>query len=69
MRFDVNEHSPEWIKEQLWDLNRTQIYLSKVFRRTPQQINAAIKGKQYPTLKEKIIKHILLLKAKGDKNG
>ena len=65
MRFDVNEHSPQWIKSQLWELKRTQIYLSKVFRRTPQQINAAIKGKQYPTLKEKIIKHILLLKLKG----
>ena len=64
MRFDVNEHSPEWIKEQLWDLNRTQIYLSKVFRRTPQQINAAIQSSQNPTLKEKIVKHILLLKSK-----
>ena len=69
MRFDVNEHSPQWIKSQLWELKRTQIYLSKVFRRTPQQINAAIQFSQNPTLKEKIIKHILLLKAKGDRNG
>ena len=69
MRFDVNEHSPEWINRQLWELKRTQRYLAKVFRRSPQQINSAILTNQQPTLKEKIVKHILLLKAKGDKNG
>ena len=39
-------------------------YLAGVFKTKPEYITLAIQDKQYPKLKEKIIKHIELLEAK-----
>ena len=52
------------IQIKLIELGKKQSYLSKLFNRPPSQISNAINTKLYPTLKEKIIKHILLLESK-----
>lgn len=45
---------------KLYDLQKSQKYLSTTFKRTPQQIQQAFNGSQ-PTLMNKIKKHIELL--------
>ena len=45
------------IQSRLKRLNKTQLYLSRKFNRKPSQISMALKD-GYPTLKNKIIKHL-----------
>ncbi len=45
---------------RLYSMDRTQTYLSKIFRKSQQQINQAFSGSQ-PTLMNKIKKHIEIL--------
>lgn len=54
------------IKTMLMKANRSQKYLSKVFRKPESHISLAISGKQYPALREKIINHLnkILIKPK-----
>lgn len=52
------------IQTRLKRVNRTQKYLSSVFNRAESNISIAIRGERYPTLREKIIKHIELLEKK-----
>ena len=46
------------IQVMLKQLGKTQMYLAKLFNRSPAQISNAIKTDLYPTLKRKIINHI-----------
>jgi hypothetical protein len=48
----------------LYDLGKSQKYLSKIFKVAPQQINQAFQGSQ-PTLMNKIKKHINILEDRG----
>ena len=51
----------------LYDLDKSQKYLSKIFKVAPQQIQQAFHGSQ-PTLMNKIQKHIQLLQNKLSNN-
>jgi len=53
------------IKNRLRALGKTQIYLSRVFKKTPQQITQALLGYHQPTLLKKIQKHLELLESKS----
>lgn len=50
----------------LYDLGKTQKYLSGIFKKSQQQINQAFKGWQ-PTLMNKIKKHVEILENKPTK--
>ena len=56
------------IQYRLKKLNRTQKYLSKIFRTKESHISVAISGingePRYEKLRDKIIRHIKLLEAK-----
>jgi len=49
------------IKDKLQELNLTQRYLAKTLNCRPQQVSSAIHNGDQPTLKTKIIKHLIAL--------
>ena len=57
------------ILSKLQELGLTQKYLSKIFRRRPQQVFSAIYNGDQPTLRNKIIKHIKLKEVKNESKG
>ena len=61
---EFRDHQKQLLR-RLKQLNKTQIYLSSVFNRKPQQINKALKTDQQPTLLLKIEKHIEILESKS----
>lgn len=51
------------IKDRLYNLKKSQAYLSRILHRRPQQISQALNGTQ-PTLLNKILTHLDKLEAK-----
>jgi hypothetical protein len=54
------------IKSKLQFLQKDYSYLSAIFRRKKSQISQAINTDRFPTLKNKIVKHIEILEAKNE---
>jgi hypothetical protein len=51
------------IQYRLKKINRSQKYLSRIFKVPESHISRAIRGNELPTLLKKIIKHIKKLEA------